>query len=529
MKFPMKKIILIEDDNVDQLAFKRFAETTEFTFTYDIASSISEAKEMLAVNDYEAIVSDYFLGDGTAFDILKDLTKIPLIITTGTGDEEIAVKAMKMGAYDYLIKDVDGHYLTILNITIENAIRHFNSEVELKAHHENLELLVAERTAELKKEIEERKQNEISLRESELKYRFLADYTYDFEYWINPDGNYKFVSKSCERISGYAYHEFLEDSNLMVKIIRSDFKEKVQQHYGNVARDEEHKFSMEFPIIAKNGSEVWLEHNSFPVFDDHGNFAGRRGNNRDITDKKKMLDEIIESRKRAENADKMKSIFLGQMSHEIRTPINAITSMTSLIKSDFELDADDDLKGSFEIIERAGNRIIRTVDLLINLSEIQAGTYEIVPTRVNILGDILGIIVAENKKLARKKNIELLLTSSTNDTETISDAYTVNQIFIQLIENAVKYTEKGSVKISLSKNETGNLVVEIKDTGIGISEDFLPQIFEPFKQEEMGYTRKFEGNGIGLALVKTYGELNNAKIEVESKKGVGSTFRVIFK
>ena len=102
-----KRLLLIEDDNVDQMAFRRFANTNEFEYDYDIAGSIEEAEILLNSNTYDVIVSDYFLGDGIAFDILENMKHIPMVITTGAGDEALAVKAMKLGAYDYFRNDND--------------------------------------------------------------------------------------------------------------------------------------------------------------------------------------------------------------------------------------------------------------------------------------------------------------------------------------------------------------------------------------------------------------------------------------
>ncbi len=242
---------------------------------------------------------------------------------------------------------------------------------------------------------------------------------------------------------------------------------------------------------------------------------------------KEKTAELLDAKEKAEKSDKLKSIFLAQMSHEIRTPINAMLSLASLIKDDLQDKVDEETKISFDLIGRAGMRIIRTIDLLLNLSEIQAGTYEVIPGRIDLYADILGRVIVNFKKQAKDKGLKFELDIDTTDTEIIADAYTVEQIFTQLVENALKYTDEGTITIRIYR-EAEKLVVEVKDTGIGIAKEYLSELFEPFTQEEMGYTRKYEGNGIGLALVKKYCDLNGAEIEVESEKGNGSLFRVKF-
>ena len=171
MRSKEKKLLFIEDDVIDQKAFKRFTDQGEFPYDFDISSSVKEAKKSLKSKKYDVVVADYSLGDGTAFDVLKILENIPMVIITGTGDEEIAVKAMKLGAYDYLIKDMEGNYLKLLPISVENAINRFHAEQKLQEYHENLEKLVDERMAELKKEIIDRKKAEDTLRESERRLK----------------------------------------------------------------------------------------------------------------------------------------------------------------------------------------------------------------------------------------------------------------------------------------------------------------------------------------------------------------------
>jgi len=136
------------------------------------------------------------------------------------------------------------------------------------------------------RDITERKQAAETLENSELKFRLLADYTYDWIYWIGLDGIYIYLSPSCKRITGYGPEEFISNPELFHEIIRHDYADKVHQHIKDESNLQESIISMEFPIITKTGEECWVEHNCSPVFDDQGKFFGRRGNNRNITERK---------------------------------------------------------------------------------------------------------------------------------------------------------------------------------------------------------------------------------------------------
>jgi PAS domain S-box-containing protein len=237
--------------------------------------------------------------------------------------------------------------------------------------------------------------------------------------------------------------------------------------------------------------------------------------------------EIVASKEEAEKSNKLKSDFLAQMSHEIRTPVNTILSFSSLLKENLEHKLDDDLKESFKIIENGGRRLIRTIDLILNVSQIQSGNLNLTPTELNLV-KVINDLISEFTQEASKKNLELNFNSEYNELPITADSYTVTQIFANLIHNAIKYTHAGHITISLYKNNE-EIIVSIKDTGIGMNEQYMTQLFDPFSQEETGYTRKFEGTGLGLTLVKKYCELNNAEIKVESKKNEGSTFYITFK
>lgn len=248
----------------------------------------------------------------------------------------------------------------------------------------------------------------------------------------------------------------------------------------------------------------------------------------DITERKRTERALISAKEKAEKSDRMKTEFLAQTSHEIRTPVNTILTYSALLKEELDLREDDELRKNFRIIEKAGKRLFRTVDLIVNMSELQTGTYELYPREIDIYNDILRNLYAEFRKYAADKGVEMQLENYSADANIIADEYSISQVFRSLIDNAVKYTDQGKIRIILEKDDEDRFIVSVEDTGIGISESYLPRLFEPFSQEDQSYTRSYQGNGLGLALAKKYAELNGAVIEVKSIKGSGTVFRVVF-
>ncbi len=376
-------------------------------------------------------------------------------------------------------------------------------------------------------DITERKRKNAIIRANELRYRSLFEASADsillFNDKIIVDCNPRALTMfGCSRneIVGYSPEKFYpelqptgEDTNTMIREMKA-----------KVLKGEIVSFEWELNRFDKSGFIADVSLSNIELDDEVFILAIIR----DISEKKKAERELIEAREKAEASDKLKSEFLAQMSHEIRTPINTILSFSSLIKYELEYKVSSDLQESFVGIGNAGKRIIRTIDLILNMSELQANSYDYRPKVVKLKADIFDKLVHEYKQIAERKGLELDYNQSDEDFGVFADEYTINQIFSNLIDNAVKYTSEGGIKISFSNN-VSNVEVIIKDSGIGISEDYLPRVFEAFSQEEQGYTRSFEGNGLGMALVKQYCEMNNADINIDSKKGEGTTFSVTFK
>jgi signal transduction histidine kinase len=233
----------------------------------------------------------------------------------------------------------------------------------------------------------------------------------------------------------------------------------------------------------------------------------------------------MKAKENAERSDRLKSEFLAQMSHEIRTPINIISNFMQVYEDELKNKLSPELKNSISAVKTESHRIISTIDSIINMAQLKAGTFNRKLIELNLYEDIIKPSIEQWKFLANEKNIEMKICGEFEDIFVKGDAYSLNQSFNHIIDNAIKYTDEGKVQLEC-KSEQENIIITITDTGCGISKDYLPIIFDPFTQELQGYNRKYEGNGLGMALVKQYCSLNNASITIKSEKSVGTVVKV---
>jgi PAS domain S-box-containing protein len=408
-----------------------------------------------------------------------------------------------------------------VNVLAEN-LQKANSQVE-KLNKE-LKFQFRDKIGELNYEINQRRQAEHSLRQSEEQFKLLFELAPIGMVISSLYGEILKVNASFHTALGYTEEEIIgtkikeltysEDRSLDVKLHEKLLNNLLQNAY------------YEKRLVRKDGEIIYVIVEAVMVKNKEGKPSHIIEQVINITERKKVEKELIFAKEKAEESDRLKSAFLAQMSHEIRTPLNVILTAMNLIQDDFN-DKDEDTKELLDSVSSAGKRLQRTIDLILNISAVQSGSYAY-DIKDFDLNKELTVLIEEFKTIANEKGLEISYTNRTTQSMILADQYSVTQIFQNLIANAIKYTPKGSVAVILEEWNQEKFQVQVTDTGIGISKEYISKLFSPFSQEDVGHKREFEGNGLGLALVKKYVEMNNADILVESEKDIGSTFKVIF-
>jgi PAS domain S-box-containing protein len=274
---------------------------------------------------------------------------------------------------------------------------------------------------------------------------------------------------------------------------------------------------------ADDGHKEILETIKTPIYNSEGSLIGVLGIGRDITNRKKIEQALLESKIAAEDANRTKSEFLANMSHELRTPLNSIIGFSQVLADRKFGDLNEKQMKYVANVLKSGRHLLEVINSVLDLSKIESGTMEYEPETIK-LSETIEELLLLMEPLAKKKFIELTATIEPGGLDISVDRIKFKEIIYNLLGNAIKFTpEKGKINIRSEIVDT-SLHITVSDTGIGISKENLGTIFEPFKQTDPFLTRQYGGTGLGLAIVKKYVKMHGGKIWVTSEAGVGSSF-----
>ncbi len=332
----------------------------------------------------------------------------------------------------------------------------------------------------------------------------------------------KFISEDAEELTGYPASDFIENKvRTYDSVIHPDDRAQVAEDV-EAAVQKKAPWIIEYRVVRADGCVRWVGERGRAIFKEDGVVEYLDGVIADITQRKELEKEIKLAREQAEAANRAKSDFLSHMSHELRTPLNGVLGYAQILQRD--KDATPGQKQNLDAIVNCGDHLLSLINDVLDLSKIEAGHLEMdqAPCDLHKLIKGVGDIVqqrATNKGVSFEEEVSPEVPRGI-----VADAAKLRQILVNLLGNAVKFTDEGGVTLHVAESPKGRLRFEVTDTGVGMTADELEHIFDPFKQVEAG--KAAGGTGLGLAITRRLAKMLGGGIEAKSEKGKGSTFIV---
>jgi PAS domain S-box-containing protein len=362
------------------------------------------------------------------------------------------------------------------------------------------------------------RRSEEKLKESEEQFRLLIENQGEGVGIVDLDEKFVFVNPAAEDMFGVDQGGLLNRS--LLDFVNPEQKAIIIQETRK--RTNAEKSTYEIDIIRPNREQRTLLITATPQFRKDGTLSGTFGVFRDITERKIAEKELIKSKEKAEESDRLKTAFLHNISHEIRTPMNAIIGFSALLS---EPDMDKESQNSFiEIITKSSNQLLSIVTDIIEISNIEAGILKLNSNQTN-LNSVSGNLQNRFSPMASEKNVDFIIDTGLKDGEAQiwTDETKLSQILSCLLSNAIKFTSKGNITLGY-RLKGGFIEFFVSDTGIGIHKEQFSNIFDRFYQVEHTLDRQYDGTGLGLSIAKAYVELLGGKIWLTSEPGSGTTF-----
>jgi signal transduction histidine kinase/DNA-binding response OmpR family regulator len=497
-------ILIIDDDEIDRMTLIRALRNADYPCMITQCADGEKGMAYLKKENYDCLFLDYLLPGSDGLVLLRKIRSegftAPIIVITSQGDEKVAVEMMKSGANDYIVKNqITGHRIAKV---LSTSLQLYTVEQQKIAALDALKISEA-RLAEAQK-IAKIGNWEINLKSKKI---YWSEELYRI-FCLNP-------KRFSPNIDNHLTSVHPADRKPFVKAV-------MDSHYPSIYHD----FRVKSPL---NDKIKYLNIQGYTVFDHENNVEKIIGAVQDITERKLAEKELIEAKLVAEESIKVKEQFLANVSHEIRNPMNAIIGFTELILKNQD-SLSEKHKKYVKAIYTSGNNLLVLINDLLDFSKIKSGKLQLEEIDFDLNEAIVNAIELFRHKAQEKEILFEFKINKNVPGKLIGDPVRLNQVLVNLVSNAVKFTHQGHVKllVKLLRHNQSQCLLEftIEDTGIGISQDKIDMIFESFTQANSDTFRKYGGTGLGLAIVKSIVELLGGTIKVKSKPNQGTIFKV---